>query len=171
MSISDLSAGIQSGAALCTLCLLPQPLWDYVHIISAVFRRSCFFDVLHPLWLFCLFFLGVPNAYVEELDRDISLELSVSRSLTLCTLCSYGCLNLFSFTAKRKFLWWWLSKNLIYTYSRMSLGIILLLCYLSKTIVFVFTSKSLVSLVPGFWPPEHCQGWVPSHEWALSPIR
>lgn len=52
------------------------------------------------------------------------LSLSVHLSVSICN--------------RREFLWWWLSKTLMYEPNRMSFEIIVLLCSFSGTVVFGF---------------------------------
>lgn len=68
--------------------------------------------------------------------RDIFLGLSVPQSFTLCILSVSGALYLFISAAGKKaalimVVW-------IYGYSRTSLGVTLLLCSFSRTVVFGF---------------------------------
>lgn len=63
----------------------------------------------------------------------------------------------------RKLLWWWLSKTLIYEYSRSLLGVNLLLCSFISIVVFGFSPRSMAYLVLGSQPPEQSRAWVLSH--------
>lgn len=55
---------------------------------------------------------------------------------------------------RRKLLWWWLTKALIHECSRVSLGIISLLCCPQNSSICFYPRCLLVT---------QCWGWVPSH--------
>ena len=89
-----------------------------------------------------------------------TLELNVSRSLTLYIFSGHESLFIYLYW-RRKLLWWWLSMSLNYVYSRMSLRVILELPFLKS--VFLVYRRSLTYLVTGpclykcFWI------WISSH--------
>lgn len=134
---------------------------------SVVSRSSCFFGVFHSHWLlqsFCLIFYRVHGAFRRYFMKTFHLGISVPRSLTVWTLFSwvsvfapiYSRVNLF---------WWWLKKTLIYEYSRVLLGVILLLCSFSNIAVFGFSlgpwpvwSQVLGHLMSHAWIPAHGVG-------------
>lgn len=60
--------------------------------------------------------------------------VSFSRSLTLCTLTSCESLYFYFIYCRKKPLFWWLSKTLIYEYSKVVLGVILLLSSFSRAL-------------------------------------
>lgn len=57
-------------------------------------------------------------------------------------------------SCRRKLLWWWLTKALIHECSRVSLGIISLLCCPQNSSICFYPRCLLVT---------QCWGWVPSH--------
>lgn len=72
---------------------------------------------------------------------------------------------------RRKFLWWWLSKALLYEYSRMSLAVILLLLFLNKINIW-FSPRTLFYLVSGSQSPSSVRhDRFCRREQALSQIR
>lgn len=100
---------------------------SYVHVVS---RRPCSFAVIHPCWLlqfFYLLFYTVPWTYGEGFNGDIPFRtecFKTSRSLYIVQLWLKVFVPIY---CRRRLLSWWLSKSVIYEYSRMSLGVILLL--------------------------------------------
>lgn len=97
--------------------------------ISPVPKRPWFLDVLHPLWLlhsFCLVFDSFPEPWVNGFDGDTPFRANCSKVWSHSLHNFWQWVSVFvPICCKRKLLWWWLSKVLIYEYSRMSLGVIL----------------------------------------------
>lgn len=121
------------------------------------FTQALIMLVLKAWFLWCppcplglsLFLLPFPwyslSPQGMELTETSLLGLSSPRSLTYCTMSDGGSLSLLTILHRRQHLWWWPSKALTYAYSRMSLGVILLLCFILfyfhifRTGVFGFT--------------------------------
>jgi hypothetical protein len=98
----------------------------------------------------CIYFpfKGFSEPWVEGCDRDIPFRAEcskVSHSLHIIWLWVSIFIPIY---CRRKLLWWWLSKTLIYEYSRMSLGVTLLLCSFSRMVV--------LGIPPGPWDSQ-CQ--------------
>ena len=74
----------------------------------------------------------------RELMETNHLMIGVPRSLTLRFVQLW--ISVFVPTyCGQELLWWWLSKTMTYNYSRMLLGVILLLGSSSRTVVFVYS--------------------------------
>lgn len=136
--ISSLSTEIpapHSGPDLCKPCPCCQSLWTHICIHPALLRRPCFHGALHPLWLSQTLFIFssavFPKAWQRGIDGDIQFMSRVPRSQNSAH-CSAA------EQCYRKFLSWLLNKTLISEYSRMLLGLILLLCSFGRIVVFVF---------------------------------
>lgn len=118
------------------LCHLPQSVSSYVHW-SSRFQKSVFSQwspsplALHFL---CLLFWKSPWPRGEGFGGGIPFMTEISK-LSLSTHWLWVSAPI---CYRRKHLWWWLSKAHIYEYSRTSLGVILLLCPFSGTVVFSF---------------------------------
>jgi hypothetical protein len=78
----------------------------------------------------------LPELCREGFDGDIHIRLSVPRSRSLHTVWRWVSVFV-PICYRRKLLWWWLSRALIYEYSRMPLGVIFLHSF-SRTVVFGF---------------------------------
>jgi hypothetical protein len=76
-----------------------------------------------------------------------------------CTLSSCGPLLIPIYC--EKCLWRGLSDSMIYGYSSMPLGVILLLCSFSRIIVLCFPMCPMIYQIWGSWPFWQCQVWVP----------
>ena len=113
----------------------PVSVSSYV-INPAVFRRSCFHGVLYSLGSYFLS-QGPLSPEMGELIDTSHFELSIPRSLTVCTLSSCGFMYLFPYLLREKSSLM-VNKTLVYEYSRMLLGAILLLFSFSRTIVLRF---------------------------------
>lgn len=126
----------------------------------------------HPslqfLQSFYFLFTNAPRA-LSGIIKTSNLGMSVLKSLILCTLAS--CRPLFiPIYFKRKLFWWRLSEALLYRYSRMLLGVILLLYYFSRTVLFLSSLPHVLFaflLVSGSWPLKQCQIWFSSHRMGL----
>lgn len=81
---------------------------------------------------------GSLNPEGKDLMETALLGLGVSRSFTLCIVSCLWASVFVSLCCKRKILWLWLSKVLIYAYSRILLGVIL---FKSSVWVFSFTLR------------------------------
>ena len=90
--------------------------------------------LLHSLYLH---FHRLPGALREGFNKDNRFRLSVSSSLTLHYV--WLIISVFSpICCRSNFLWHWLSKVLICEYSKMSLGLILLLLLSFGLVLFGF---------------------------------
>lgn len=126
----------------CTPCACCLSLWN-----SCWFRGPCFLGVLHLFWLLHCFqlFCRVPWVWGEGFDSDTSFMAEgskVSHSLHSVWLWVSAFAPI---CCRRKHLWWWPSKALIYEYSRMSLGVLLLLGAFGRTLVVVFPCIHVLS--------------------------
>ena len=115
------------------LCLLLSPsLWIHMSFYHA--DLECFISWCLPSPLALRLFLppfsqGLLSLEGRDLMETSHLWLSVLRALSVCKV--WLRVSVFVPTCHRKkLLWWWLSKALVYECSRMLLGVILLLCIL-----------------------------------------
>lgn len=78
-------------------------------------------------------FLGLPGLFDETSHLGLSVPLVFSMSIEIV----HPWVSLaFLTNSRRKLLWWWLRKTLIYEYSKMSPGITLLTQSFRRTVVF-----------------------------------
>lgn len=150
-----LSANNPSGLNLQRPCLCCYSLCEFI-----VSGRHWFLGITH-LWLSLSVFAS-SSPYMSKPEgnslRDtFHLVLSVSKSLTFCTLSSCGSLHHSHLLQKK--------ASLVVsegdTFSRL-LGVILLLHSFSR-IVFSFSPRLLAYLSP--WPPKHCRHGLQHMGW------
>ena len=137
-------------------------------ICPAVFKRPW---CLPPPLAFISFLLPLLQHSLlcpagRDLMQILHLGVSISCFLSLYTLSVCESLYVFSSAAGAKILWFWLSNTLIYDYTRISLGFILLLCSFSRIVVFDFMlgpwtiySQVLAYSVTA-WHGFHLMDWV-----------
>jgi hypothetical protein len=132
-----------------TLCMLPQSLW--------VHTRCAHVNSEGSIFLVSFIHSGFYTISLNPEERD-SMETSYLdiQGLSLCNVWLWvsafipiGC--------RRKPLWWWLNKALIYENSRISLGVTLSL-FLNS--IIWFPPRYLGYLVSGSSSPKQCQVWV-----------
>ena len=114
------------------LCMLPQSL---SLCVSPAVCKDSFPGVLSHLWLlqsFCI------ESWGEKLTKASHLGMSDQKSFILHFV-QLWVFVLYSVYCSKKLLSWWMRKTLLYGYSRMPLGVMLLLCSFSRTIVFGFS--------------------------------
>lgn len=161
---------------------VPQPLW--VHMCADHFDVQGLVSLVwyvtsNPYTLSASFSKG-SELWGEGFDWDILFRdgcSMVSHSLPIVWLWVSVLVHFFWL---RKLFWWWLTKVLITEYNRMSLGVMLLLCSFSRTLVFlilfyfIFCSRSLGFLVSGSWIFKNLVTQVYGFhlmKWALIQIR
>lgn len=122
----------------------------YEFICAYIFRGLDTLESFMSLWLsesFHLLFLRVSWVLRGKELMEIHLGLSIQGVLLCIHYCPGVTLCMCSISCRRRFFWWWLSslwwlsKTLIYEYSRTFCSTILLLCSLAKQWYF--------PLVPG----------------------
>lgn len=109
---------------MCTSVLLQL---QTVSLVSSVPSTPPFFPYSSS------FFTQFSESWGERFVEDNPLNMvctKVSRSV------ASSCGLLYWFPSRRKLLWWWLCRALIYGCSRLSLIVIVLVCYFSRTIIF-----------------------------------
>lgn len=145
-----LSTGTPSGLDLCKPCAQCQSLLaqicvsldSLVSLVSSIVASSC---LLFPK----------KSLIPEEMDFDGDVPFR-TECLVILLVGLYIC----SIYYRRKLLWQWMSKTVIYEYIRLLLGDILLACFFFRTIASGFP------LVSGCWPPSsvkhefHLMAWV-----------
>lgn len=163
MSTSSLSTGAPLN--LCRACAFCHRLCEFVHW-SCCFREPCFLSVFHSHRLlkksFCLLFFKVLWDMRGGIDENILFKM-------LCHKLSYSPhvvqLWVFIFVPihfRQKFLWWLLTKTLIFEYRRVLLGVILLLHSFNRTVV-LFSPCTHGLPNPGSWPSNQyqiCISWT-----------
>ena len=150
------------------LCLLSQSLWVHIciHFVVLEGLDSLVSSIHQALTVFHLLFCIVPDLWGEEFDGDVPFRIEYPRSPLLWPLSTCEWVLIY---CRRRLLWQWLSMALICEFSRMSLGVSLLLfLYNSHN---WFSPRFLLYLVSDSWLPEHCWVWVPLMKWSLNPIR
>lgn len=82
--------------------------------------------------------IGFPEPWGERFDGDSPFRDQCSKvSHALHNVCLWVSVFV-AICSRRKHLWWWMSKELIYEYNRMSLQVISSLCSFSRAVVFDF---------------------------------
>lgn len=112
-----------SGLNLCRPSVCCHSLCDFMCANPVLYGMHCFLRVIHPLW----------HLHIEPQVLGGGLQwrhsgLNALESLILCTLSRYRSPIYY----KCKLLWWWLHEPLIWAYSRMASGVILLLYSFSR---------------------------------------
>lgn len=79
---------------------------------------------------------------MEGIDRDPFSTESSKVSYSIFTLCPVVAVSICSYLLQKETSLMLVDKTLFYEYSRMSLGVIILLCSFSRTVVFGFTLGS-----------------------------
>ena len=136
-----------------------------MYISYTVSRRLCFFGVSHHQQLLLSFYFLLQNVLEtqgEQLDGEFPFRNAFFKIFHYLNTAQLWISVFIPIYWRKKFLWWWLSKILVCGYSRMSLGVIWLLCCFNKTVVFCFSLKYLAYLVSGSWSLKQYQAWVPS---------
>jgi hypothetical protein len=127
--------------------MLPQSLWIYMCITFAVFGRSCFLVSSVHSDTFYLLLHRFPWHLREGIWWRHTVDDWVFQGPSLYAHCPIvGLLFFLPIYCKRKLLWWWLSKTLIYECRRLSLAASLFFCSFSRTVVysFIFLAKLAV---------------------------
>lgn len=147
------------------LCIVPL----LVHLCASptLSRRPSFFGVFlltgpYNLSASSLSF-GKHSILMEKSYLRLS-ALSFSYTLHTICICVFAFVSIFF---RRKLLWWWLTKILIYKHSTMSFGVIVLAMFLKQNRSIGFSHKCLLYLVSCFWPPKQYWLWVPLHGMGL----
>lgn len=135
----------------CQLCQF-YCVWKTVSLVSSALSGSCNLSASS--------FTYACQPWDEGLGEDIPLGTGcskVSHSLYIVQLW----LSIFvPIYYSKKSLWWWLNKTLVYGYSRMSWGFILLL-FLQQNHIIWFTPRHICSLrflASKLWAPSHAVG-------------
>lgn len=95
----------------------------------------------------------------KEFDGYVPFRVNVIRSVILCTLSRSESLYM-SLNRRKNFLWGQMNKALTYKYSRMSLGVIVWLCFFGRTVAF---GSTLCPSVSDLWSPKQSWKWVQLH--------
>lgn len=135
---------------------LVQALWVQMYAGAAVSRRPCFLAVLQPLrHLFLLPLLqgSLSPEEREGLAADIPLKAECSMVLHSLYTAQRLVSEFVPIYCKRKLLWWWLSKALIFEQNRITFKN----CFHGSV-------PFLTYVVSDSWPPKLC--W----KWALRPM-
>lgn len=131
------SAGILSGlrAPLCTVTI--SVISSFVSVLC-LWKMTLFWN--HPTILpFTIFLLPLPHLRspcIEEgfgednpfSDEYVKVSQSLHCPVVLCVITT---------KSKKRLVWWWPCNGLTYGYSIISLGIILLILWISLTIIFI----------------------------------
>lgn len=138
----------RSKLALC------KSLWVYMYMNLTVFRRPISLVSIHSC-SYCFSdscSIGYPGPWEEGFDGDKPFRAEFSKVFhSLHAHCPTVGLCIYS---QRRMLLLWLRNIVIYDYSRMSLGVILLVCSFSKTVVLGFTLGYPCSISGGFYLME-----------------
>lgn len=114
---------------------------------------------------------GFPELWEEGFGGDILFRTKCSKVCHTVHNVWLWISTVLYILCRRKFLWWWLSKALLYEYSRMSLAVILLLLFLNKINIW-FSPRTLFYLVSGSQSPSSVRhDRFCRREQALSQIR
>ena len=147
------------------LFILPQALSVHTCICSVVFRRPWFPAVLHSsdsCILSASFSMRISETWEKGFGKDFTFRVKwfkVSHSIPIIRL--WGCVFV-PVCRRRKLLSWQLNKTFIYKYSRMPLGVIMLLHSFYRKLVFEFILRPVGYLVLEYLSLKQCQVRVPS---------
>ena len=122
--------------------MLLQSLWAYMWISPAVSRRSSFLVLSIPTGSYNHFVSSSADfneSWGTGFDGDISFITEFSKVLHSLNIAHLWVSVFVSIYRRVNLFWWLLSKTLICEYNIMSLGVILLLCFFSRTVPFGFS--------------------------------
>lgn len=107
------------------LCKCCSCLWFLMGANPAVFRQPWFLNVLYFHWLlqFSVSYIsGFPDPWWVRFDEDTPLRIDCCKARLLSVHCPTVSSVFLPIYCRRKNLWQWLGKSLVFEYSRVSLS-------------------------------------------------